>query len=216
MFEVIPSPGTEEKDWEAMEKRIKIVEPFASVIHIDVCDGKFAPNTTFMDPTPFKKYTDNIFFEVHLMVEEPISYLKKFADAGFKRFIGQIEKMSDQAEFVAEGQILGEVGLAIDGPTPTGHLKASLSDLDCLLVMTITAGFSGQKFTESHLQKVTKLRQKAEKQLLWEFPIEVDGGINNITLPIAKEKGATRFVSTSFIFGHNNPQMQYKKLLDLL
>src|SRR4030043_2163899 len=96
---------------------------FSKNIHIDIIDGKFAPNTTFLNPGPFSKYTKDADFELHMMVEEPINYLKPWAQVGFKRFIGHIEKMSDQTDFVAQGQLLGEVGLAIDGPTSPDILE---------------------------------------------------------------------------------------------
>ncbi len=212
MCEIIPSPGTEEKDWGSMDKRLAQVVPFAKAMHIDIIDGKFAPNTTFLDPKPFKKYTDQVFFEVHLMVEEPLQYIKPFADAGFKRFIGQIEKMSDQAEFVAQGQLLGEVVLAVDGKTPLEEMKVSYEDLDGLLIMTINAGFSGQKFMPELLEKVKAVREKGMFTAMGEaFPIEVDGGINDQTIVLAKEAGATRFVVTSFVF-NGNPKEQYRML----
>ena len=83
MFEVIP--GILEKDWSEIERKIEIVKPFISTIHIDIIDGKFAPNTTFIDPLPFKKFTlplsgQALFFELHMMVDNPIAYLKPFAD----------------------------------------------------------------------------------------------------------------------------------------
>lgn len=209
MYEIIPSPGTEQKDWPAMEKRINILSPFVKSVHIDIVDGKFAPNISFLDPAPFKKFTDQILFEVHLMVEEPINYLKPFAEAGFKRFIGHVEKMSDQVEFVAQGQLLGEVGLAVDGKTSTDAIKVPLDDLDCLLVMTINAGFSGQKFTPEHLEKVKALRSKTE------LPIEVDGGINLDTIKTAKAAGVNRFVATSAIFNQPDPHQAYLLLQQL-
>ncbi|HVF69012.1 MAG TPA: hypothetical protein VNA13_00445, partial [Xanthomonadales bacterium] len=95
MFEIIPSPGTTDKDFEAIEKKLLAVKGIARTIHIDVIDGKFAKNTTFSDPAPFAKYSKDFIFEVHLMVDDPIKYLKPFAEAGFQRFIGQIEKMKD-------------------------------------------------------------------------------------------------------------------------
>ncbi|MBI2622555.1 MAG: hypothetical protein HYW64_00450 [Candidatus Levybacteria bacterium] len=130
MLEIIP--GILEKDWSEIERKIELVRPFAKTIHIDILDRKFAPNTTFLDPLPFAKYTlpssgqafpssgQAPFFELHMMVEEPIQYLKPFADAGFKRFLGHIEKMSDQAEFVAQGQLLGEVGKSKGPSTSPG------------------------------------------------------------------------------------------------
>src|SRR3989344_4687814 len=110
-------PGILEKDWPVIEMKIQQVLPFAKAIHIDLIDGKFAPNTTFLDPAPFKKYTQDIPFELHMMVDEPINFLKPWADAGFRRFIGHIEKMSDQVEFVAKAQLLVEVDGGINDQT---------------------------------------------------------------------------------------------------
>lgn len=225
MYEIIPSPGTENKDWSEIETKIESVKPFTKTIHIDVCDGKFAANTTFADPEPFKKFTKELpsglrgqmvgdkglVFEVHLMVEDPIKYLKPWVDAGFHRFIGQVEKMPDQEAFVAEAQLYGEVALAIDKQTPLDAIKVNLENLDALLVMTIQAGFSGQKFEEQLLQKVKDARAKHEY-----LPIEVDGGINDETIEIAVESGANRFVATSFLFGFGTPEEQYKLLEEKL
>jgi len=222
MYEIIPSPGTENKTFEEIEKKIASVRAFAQTIHIDICDGKFAPNTTFSDPEPFKNFTKQLpedeggwetgekglFFEVHLMVEDPIKEIKKWADAGFRRFIGQIEKMPSQEEFVAEAQMYGEAGLAVDGPTPLDALKVNYDDLDVVLFYTgEKAGFSGGMLKEDRLEKVKELR-KIEEYL----QIEVDGGINDETIAIAYEAGVTRFVTTGFLFGLNSPEDQYKLL----
>lgn len=208
MFEIIP--GILEKEWKDIEKKIEQVLPFANTIHIDLLDGKFVPNTTWLDPKPFAKYTKDIFFELHMMVEEPINYLKPFAEAGFKRFLGHVEKMSDQIEFVAQGQLFGEVGLAIDGNTSVDAIQVPLDDLNVLLVMTINAGFSGQAFMPEKLEKIKALRAKTA------IPIEVDGGINNETIMQASGASANRFVATSFIFDSENPQSQYQRLQEIL
>lgn len=199
-------PGILEKEWSEIEKKIELVRPFAQAIHIDIIDGKFAPNTTFLDPTPFKKYSSDIFFELHMMVVDPLQYLKPFADAGFRRFLGHIEKMPSQEEFVAKGQLLGEVGLAIDGPTALSEINVPLDDLDALLCMSIKAGFSGQKFEPTYIEKLEMIQEET-----W-IPIEIDGGINSDTMVKAASLGGTRFVSTSFIFSSQNPEGQYKIL----
>lgn len=207
MFEIIP--GILEKEWSEIEKKIEAVRPFAKTIHIDIIDGKFANNTTFLDPQPFKKYTKEFFFELHMMVENPIEYLKPWADAGFIRFLGQIEKMPDQIEFIAEGQLLGEVGLAIDLKTPLSQIKVPFEDLDSILLMSVPAGFSGQQFNPYVLDKIKEVSSKTF------IPIGVDGGINDITLPQIKSAGATSCVATSFIFNGTNVSDQYKKLQSL-
>lgn len=214
MYEIIP--GILEKDWLEIERKLEFVKPFAKTIHIDIIDGKFAPNATFLDPKPFAQYSNpstgsGLFFEVHLMVEEPINYLKPFADAGFKRFLGHIEKMSDQVEFVAQGELLGEVGLAIDGPTDLSTVKVPYEDLDTILVMTIKAGESGQEFNREYLEKV-KILKRVQDDTKADMKIGVDGGISDKTIVQAWNAGASRFVANSFIFNSQNPQAQYQLL----
>lgn len=198
-------PGILENSWEEIEKKIEIAKTFTNKIHIDFIDGKFASNITFMDPTPFKKYSNEIEFELHMMVEEPINYLKAWADAGFQRFIGHIEKMSDQAEFIAQAQLLGEVGLGIDSPTSVDKIEVPVADLDVVLIMCVKAGESGQKFAEENLKKIAKIKNAL-------VPVEVDGGINTETIIKAKNAGATRFIATSFIF-QGDPKEQFNRLL---
>jgi ribulose-phosphate 3-epimerase len=208
MYEIIPSPGTSDLIWEGIDKKIQVIKPFAKTIHIDVCDGIFAPSVTFSDPAPFKKYTSEIYFEVHLMVEEPVKHLQKWADAGFKRFIGQIEKMSDQAEFVAQAQMLGQAALAVDGPTSLDQLAVSFEDLDAILFYTgDKAGYSGKPFQEDRLEKIEKVREQMPY-----LPIEADGGINDETIGWAFAKGVTRFVTTKFLFDMGDPGEQFKLL----
>lgn len=208
MCEIIP--GILEKDWEPIERKIELVKPFAKTIHIDIIDGKFASNTTFLDPKPFVKYTKDIFFELHMMVDDPIQYLKPWAEVGFRRFLGHVEKIPKQTEFVAEGQLLGEVGLVVDALTSIDQIKVPLDDLDAILIMTVKAGLSGQTFLPESLEKVRLLKPKT-----W-IPIEVDGGINSTTFLKSKKSGATRFVTTSSIFNSDNPFDQYKKLEKLI
>jgi len=205
-------PGILEKDWIEIERKINLVKPFAKTIHVDIIDGKFAPNTTFIDPLPFKKFTSDLFFELHMMVKNPIQYLDSFAGVGFKRFIGHVESFEnsqDQEEFVAKAQTLGEVGLAIDGPTPISMISVPYKNLDCVLVMTIKAGESGQVFNPEYLKKVGILRS-AQNDIM--IPIGIDGGINDVTIVDAKNAGANRFIANSFLFKARNPQEQYNLL----
>lgn len=204
MYNIIP--GILEKDFAEIEKKIELVRGFAKTIHVDIIDGKFASNITFLDPKPFAKYTNDFLFEVHLMVEEPINYLDSFAAAGFKRFLGHVEKMSSQEDFVAKGEFLGEVGLALDANTPLESLVADYQDLDCVLIMSIKAGFSAQEFMPETLEKVKKIREKSQ------LPIEIDGGINDATIIQALNCGANRFISTSFLFS-GDPLANYQKLV---
>lgn len=210
MHEVIP--GINETEWGEIEKKLKLVLPFAKTIHIDFMDGVYVERKTFSDPAPFAKYTDKALFELHMMVDNPIQYLKPFAEAGFERFLGHVEKMPDITEFVAQAQLLGAVGLAIDKDTDISILdKIKLMDLDTLLIMTIKAGKSGQQFEPELLEKVKKIHEVARF-----LPIEVDGGINSETIITACQAGASRFISTSHLFGAQNIEEEYNNLHSLI
>lgn len=207
MYEI--APAILEKNWQDVEKRINLVKPFAKTIQIDIIDGEFAPIKTFLDPEPFSRYSKEFFLELHMMVEEPLSYLKPFAEVGFKRFIAHVEalpELSEQREFVKEGRSFGEVGLAIDLPTDISSIKLSLNDLDCLLVMLVKAGSSGQQVNLSALEKIRQLRAKTQ------VSIEVDGGINLESIVKVAESGANVFNATSFLYKGNNPEEQYNLL----
>ncbi len=207
MHEVIP--GILETDFAEIEKKLEIIKPFSRTVHIDILDGKFSEETSFTDPAPFGKYKNDFFMEVHLMVEDPTQYLKGFAQAGFKRFLGHIEKMKDLDEFVAKGQIFGEIAVAIDSVTDIDLLNLPFDDLDSILLMGVKAGKSDQIFLPETLEKIKKIRQKTQ------IPIEIDGGINEQSLIDAKAEGAERFVTTSYIFKNSDPMQAYEKLLSL-
>lgn len=208
MNEIIP--GILEKEWRSIEKKISIVRPFAKTIHIDIIDGKFADNSSFLNPEPFKKYSKDFFLELHMMVEEPIQYLERFADAGFRRFLGHIEKMSDQEAFIKKARALNieEVGFSVDGSTSLKDIKIPLLELDSLLIMTIHAGFSGQDFNMGFADKIREAKKKDPNGPV----LEVDGGINDYTLKSAKKRGATRFVTTSYLFSSPDPQTAFTHL----
>lgn len=201
-------PGILEQEWDEIEKKLEIVKPFAKTIHVDLLDGVFAHNTTFTFPEPFKNYSKDLFLEVHMMVDDPLRYVESFAAAGFRRFIGHVEKMPDQVAFVAMAERYGDVGLALDGPTPLDAIKVSYEDLDVVMIYTSEkVGFSGPPFLVERLEKVRKIREQHAF-----IPIEVDGGINDKTILEAKSAGATRFISTSFLFKSEDPKKQYELL----
>lgn len=202
-------PGVLEKSWEEIEKKIDVIKTFSDKIHIDFIDSSFSQNQTFLDPSPFLKYKD-LFLEAHLQVSKPINYLDKLSKSGFKKFIGNVEKMDSQDEFIAEGELLGEVALGLNLKTPITDIKVPFEDIDSILLLCIPSNESGLGFDSSSLQKIKELRLKTF------IPIEVDGGINDQTLVQCKNAGASAFVSTSFISDSPNLAEQYQKLQSLI
>ena len=202
-------PAILEENLEEIQKKLEICSSFASDIHIDFIDGEFAENKSFLEFEPFKEYRQRFNLEAHLMVKEPIDYLEKLAEAGFGTFVGHIEMMSDQVEFVAKGEELGSVALALDLNTPIEEIKINLDDLDQILLMSVKAGKSGQEFDSSIISKIKSLREK------YLGKIEIDGGINKNTLPLAKSAGANNFCVTSSLF-RQNPKEEFEALRLLL
>ena len=202
-------PTILEKNWEEIEAKFEIYRKFAKAVHVDFIDGKFTDNLTFPDSNPFSKFSKYFELEAHLMVEEPINYLDNLSRAGFKTFLGHVEKMSDQVKFVAKGEALGAVGLALDIATPVSAIKVPNEDLDQVLLMSIVAGASGRPFDERVIPKIRSLKNQGF------LNIQIDGGVSDQTLPILKNAGANIFCVNSFLF-KGDPEKQYRLLESLL
>jgi ribulose-phosphate 3-epimerase len=204
-------PGILEQEWSAIEKKLELIRPFAQEVHIDLIDGVMAENRSFMDPEPFRRYAEDFTLEVHLMVDDPLQYVEPFAAAGFTRFIGHVELMPNQVEFVAEAEQYGVACLALDARTPMSEVHVPYADLDMLLIMTVNAGFSGQLLLPQSLEKVKHAVRKHPELL-----IGVDGGITWDSLMSAYAAGARRFVATSAIFAEPDPHRSYEQLSEIV
>lgn len=201
MIDVIP--GILEKDSAEIERLIALVAPYVSWVQIDVADNTLVPNETFLQFEEFEVLTKHsgrvdlskLSFEAHLMVAEPEKYIRPLADAGFKRLIAHVES-HDPRRFLDEATYEScEVGIAIDGPTELEQVEPFLESVDVVLVMTIEAGFSGQALMPETIEKIKKIHENFP-----DLAIEVDGGINDKTAKLVKDAGATRLVSTSYLF----------------
>ncbi len=207
MSEIIP--GILEHSWEDIEKKLELVASVTTAVHIDLLDGTLAPNTTFLDPSPFASWAQKLNIELHMMVSEPIALVEQWGKVGVKRFLGQIENMSDQAAFINKAREFGEGGLALDGKTPLSELTTT--DFDELLLLTIDLGFSGKPYVPEYAQKCIHARESFPSVVLG-----VDGGIHVNTITDAANKGARRFTVTSAFFGTEDPESSYKQLLALV
>lgn len=198
-------PGVLEKEWSDVEKKIEVIKTFSNRIHVDFIDNSFSTSQTFLNPSPFLKYKD-LFLEAHLQVHEPINYLDNLSKSGFKKFIGNIEHMNSQEEFVAQAELLGEVSLGLNLKTPIPDIKIPFEDIDSILLLCVSSNESGLGFDSSSLEKIKELRSKTF------IPIEVDGGINDKTIVQCKDAGANFFVSTSYISISASPKEAFDHL----
>lgn len=202
-------PAILEKNWEDIEQKLEVSSRFAKTVHIDFIDGEFVDNKNYLELDRFADFKQRVNLEAHLMVKEPIEYLEKLENSGFSNFLGHVEHMNDQIEFVAKGEELGGVGLALDLETPLDSIKVPLDDLDQILLMCVRAGHSGQEFNNGILSKIERLRKR------YFGKIEVDGGINSETLSLARKAGADNFCVTSALF-KEDPQKEFENLSLLL
>lgn len=205
MAEVIPA--ILEKDFGEIEKKIRLVEGLTEWVQIDVADGILVPNTTFSDPKPFRVLKTKSKLEAHLMVKEPVKFIKPFVEAGFKRFYAHIE--SGQAEeYIATCYRYDcQVGLAIDGPTASDKIFPYLDNIDVVLVMAIEAGFSGRPFREDTLDKIKKIREA-----FFDLPIAVDGAMDEVNANKVIKEGANIICSNSYIFQGENVKEKIEAL----
>ncbi len=193
MIDVIP--GILEKEWTRIEERLNLLLGLVGTVQIDIADNTLVPNETLLDFTKFMPYADKFTLEAHLMVANPAKYIRPLADVGFKRLIAHVESQ-DPREFLKRAEYENvEVGLALDGGTEIDQIEPFLEEIDMILIMTIEAGFSGQAFMVETVEKIKTIHQNFP-----DLPIEVDGGINADTAKVVTDVGATRLVSTSFLF----------------
>ena len=168
----------------------------AEIVHLDVMDGQFVPPITFGDSyvKALRPASDKL-FEAHLMVQTPERQFELFAAAGCKRIIFHAEATAHCHRLVQSLHSMGvEAGIAINPGTPVEDVLPLVGDVELVLVMTVNPGWGGQAFIPSVLEKVTRLRALRSDLL-----IEVDGGIDPSTLPVARAAGANVFVVGSHL-----------------
>lgn len=175
----------------------------ADWIHIDVMDGHFVPNIT-MGPVVVKavRRATALPLDVHLMVESPRRFLDDFAEAGADSLTVHVEATNELERLVEAIQDLGlRAGVAISPGTSADRVLPVLDRIDVVLVMTVRPGFSGQSFMAEPLLEVRRLHELIMKEQAQAL-IQVDGGIDAQTAPVAAQAGAEVFVAASAIFGH--------------
>lgn len=170
------------------------------MLHLDVMDGIFVPNISFGVPVikSIKKHS-TVPLDVHLMIDRPHRYIKEFA--AVSDILGfHFEAGSPVAETLKEIRALGcKSCLTIKPCTEPEEIFSLLPLCDMVLVMSVEPGFGGQSFMPSALPKLSKLKAECERQGL-NVDLEVDGGINGETAPLAVEAGANVLVAGSYVF----------------
>ena len=173
----------------------------ADYIHIDVMDGVFVPNLSFGTTIVrgLRECTD-LFFDVHLMIEEPGRYIDDFAEAGADLITLHAEATKHLHRAIQQVKAKGlKVGVALNPATPLSALDYVLEELDMVLIMTVNPGYGGQSYIAKMDDKIKELRAIINEKGL-DIDIEVDGGISAKNVAHVKECGANVFVAGSAVF----------------
>jgi len=205
------APSLLAADFARLEEQVACVERAgARVLHLDVMDGHFVPNISFGPPViALLRKRTKLFFDAHLMIEEPKRYAEAFVQAGCEHITFHIEITKEPAAVIEHIRGLGvSVGICLNPTTPASAIEPVLSEVDLVLVMSVWPGFGGQSFIRDVLPKVRELRH----QLREDQRLEIDGGVDMETIGEAAEAGADTFVAGTAVFGAKDPAKAFAEL----
>lgn len=202
------APSLLAADFAELGNEIKKVER-ADMLHVDIMDGRFVPNLSIGPAVveALRKRT-NLYFDVHLMMEDPVPYVSVFRKAGAGTITFHVECAAPPEEAIAAIKASGAApGVALSPKTPVSEIGPWGADLKQVTVMTVEPGFGGQKMLLNPLRKIIELKAR--------FPwvkVEVDGGVNLETAPLCKAAGADILVAGTSVFRAPDPYLEMRCL----
>ena len=218
MSKVVPS--ILDADWGAFREEIcRLEEEGCDLVHLDIMDGHFVPNIT-LGPSVLDHLTQGtkVRFEVHLMVEKPEIWVHPYATDRTETILVHPEGVPHVHRVLEQISDLGiKPGLVLNPGTPLQAIDWVSDTMRQLLLMTVNPGFGGQKFIKSLLPKISQARERLrELGIDDKCPIQVDGGVNAKTAPLALQAGARYFVIGASIFRSEDPRASYREFVKIV
>jgi ribulose-phosphate 3-epimerase len=215
---IVIAPSILAADYARLGEQVRDAEEAgARWFQVDVMDGHYVPNITIGLPVleSLRAVTD-AFLDVHLMIANPEAFIDPFAQSGADLITIHEEASTHLHADIHRIRDLGvSAGVAINPATPAETLSEILPFVDLVLVMTVNPGFGGQAFLESALPKVATVRRMADERGVSGLPVQVDGGIDARTAPLAAAAGASVFVAGSSVFrGSGDVAANYRALVE--
>jgi len=213
----IIAPSILAADLSNLQKLCEMLEKSAAEwIHIDVMDGVFVPNISFGFPVleAVRRHTRK-HLDVHLMIQNPDKYIERFRAAGADTITFHLETSQNPQQTIAAIRATGaQVGITINPNVQVDALTPFLKNVDLTLLMSVFAGFGGQKFIPETFGRIARL-QELKIQQNASFLIEIDGGITSDNAPALFEAGVNVLVAGSAVFRAKNPQEYIQLMLGI-
>lgn len=209
------SPSILAADFNNLQQEVaKINQSKASWLHCDVMDGVYVPNISFGFPVveSLKKISEKP-LDVHLMIIEPEKYIERFCKIGIDILTIHIETCKNPVQTLRQIKEMGvKAGISINAQTPVGSIAEVISQVDLVLIMSVKAGFGGQKFIENTYKKVDELKQLANSVHASPL-IQVDGGIDLTNSRKLYDRGVNILVCGTTVFRSADPIKAVDELL---